>query len=166
MNPFCLKIEYQSLTLFVLFFIFCFDNREISTLSDLYVSGNGHFGDIKNLDLPNIKALDLSSNHIYGTFPVDAFRGKSMALLQISRNSISGTFDFDFKFDFEGIPADHIAFRQVGNCTSGKPSYVGRQHPFRLSLHYRKGCRIPLPKPPTHSAVQGTRIEGTDQGLH
>ncbi len=65
-------------------------------MSDLYVSGNGHFGDIENLDLPNIKALDLSSNHIYGTFPVDAFRGKSMALLQISRNSISGTFDFDF----------------------------------------------------------------------
>ena len=96
MNPFCLKIEYQSLTLFVLFFIFCFNDREISTLNDLYVSGNGYFGDIENLDLPNIKALDLSFNHIYGTFPVYAFRGKSMALLKIGRNSISGTFNFDF----------------------------------------------------------------------
>ena len=68
---------------------------KITTLVELYVSGNGYFGSLDGFNLPKINKLNIASNFFHGYFPEDALNNKTMALLDSSSNVLTGTFNFD-----------------------------------------------------------------------
>ena len=62
----------------------------LTSLTKLYVSGNGYNGKITNFSLTNIIEFDVSSNRLYGKLPA-ILNNRSMQYFDASSNHFSGT---------------------------------------------------------------------------
>ena len=66
-----------------------------SSLSKLYISGNGYVGKLDTFNLTNIKELGLGSNHLSGSLPL-SLNGLTMEYFDISSNHFSGSMNSVF----------------------------------------------------------------------